>query len=94
MGDRSLRGSDARTGQPAKILAAAVEDRARGVVIELTCGVDLCRDADQAAALLKRLLARDDKLGRTAEPASEGDADEKKPDEDEQFKLKSPELHR
>jgi hypothetical protein len=104
VGDRSLRGDDSKTGQPARILAAAVEDRARGVVIELTCGVELCRDADQAVALLKRLLARADRLGRPPEASPvEKKADDKtddgdqKPDEksdDKPFKLKAPELHR
>jgi hypothetical protein len=62
MGDRSLRGHDQR------IVAVAALDRARGVVIELTCGLDQCRDADQAAALLRRVLARDVRL-QTSGPA-------------------------
>jgi hypothetical protein len=65
MGDRSLRGYDGR------ILAAAALDRTRGVVLELTCGADLCRDADQTAALLKRLLARDERLAKPAEGETE-----------------------
>lgn len=55
--DRSLRGHDQR------IVAVAALDRARGVVIELTCGLDQCRDADQAAAILQRVMARDVRLG-------------------------------
>jgi hypothetical protein len=65
MGDRSLRGYDGR------IVAVAAEDRARGVVIELTCGLDQCRDADQATALLRRVLARADKLGNTVNKPTE-----------------------
>jgi len=60
VGDHSLRGYDGR------IVAIAALDRARGVVIELTCGLDQCRDADQAAALLRRVMARDDRLGQPA----------------------------
>ena len=76
MGDRSLRGYDGR------IVAVAVEDRARGVVIELTCGLDQCRDADQAVALLRRVLARDDKLGTTAvKPTESAPEPSEKPSE-------------
>ncbi len=106
MGDRSLRGYDGR------IVAVAALDRARGVVIELTCGLDQCRDVDQAAALLKRVLARAERLGQAAPPATEAPpaVEEKKreeeapppeepkkpeePVEDNQFKLKAPELKR
>jgi hypothetical protein len=126
MGDRSLRGYDdiVEGDKKGRIVAVAAEDRARGVVIELTCGLDQCRDADQAAALLRRVLARDDRLG--SEPAagkpvegappesalpesksppeekppaskepSEQPAPESKPEpDDQQFKLKPPELKR
>jgi hypothetical protein len=104
MGDRSLRGFDGR------ILAVAAVDRAHGVVIELTCGLDQCRDADQAAALLKRVLARADRLGKPSAPSEaeekkpeEPPAEEKKPEEpktetppveENPFKLKQPELKR
>ncbi|HZS36813.1 MAG TPA: hypothetical protein VFF06_08305, partial [Polyangia bacterium] len=99
MGDRSLRGSDAKGGKPPTILAAAVEDRARGVVIELTCGVELCRDADQTAALLKRLLGRGERLGRAPEPAPvekkpDEEKPEEKPEEENPFQLRAPELKR
>jgi hypothetical protein len=75
MGDRSLRGYDGR------IVAVAAEDRARGVVIELTCGLDQCRDADQAAALLRRVLARADKLGATTAKPTEAAPPENAPSE-------------
>lgn len=100
MGDRSLRGFDGR------IVAVAAVDRAHGVVIELTCGLDQCRDADQAAALLRRVLTRADRLGKPgAEEAKPEEAkpeeskpEEKKPEappaEDNPFKLKPPELKR
>jgi hypothetical protein len=97
MGDHSLRGYDGR------ILAAAVEDRAHGVVIELTCGVDQCRDGDQAVALLKRVLARADKLTHVEEKPAPATPAEEKPGEEEKkesepsnnpFQLKPPELHR
>jgi hypothetical protein len=102
MGDRSLRGDDSKPGQPARIIAAAVEDRGRGVVIELTCGVELCSGADQAASLLKRILGRADRLGRPPEATPDKKPDEKtdeneKPDEkseDKPFQLKPPEMHR
>ena len=97
MGDRSLRGQDG------KIMAAAVLDRERGLVIELTCGTDLCRDADQTAQLLKRLLGRADRLGRPksetgteseTEPDSEKAPDKDKEKEENPFKLREPELKR
>ncbi|MCU1281733.1 MAG: hypothetical protein JWM53_5279 [bacterium] len=103
MGDRSLRGFDGR------IVAVAAVDRAHGVVIELTCGLDQCRDADQAASLLKRVLARADRLGKSSqstvdgqqsEPEEKKPEEEKKPDEEVKpaeenpFKLKQPELKR
>jgi hypothetical protein len=97
-GDRALRGHDG------KILAAATEDRGRRLVLELTCGVDLCRDVDQAEALLRRILARADRLGHpeAAPPASgtEGapekptEAPKTPPAEDNQFQLTPPELKR
>jgi hypothetical protein len=70
--DRSLRGYDGR------ILAIAALDRAHGVVIELTCGLDQCRDADQAAALLRRVMARADRLGT----ATTAPVEEEKPKEE------------
>src|SRR5262249_34684814 len=63
IGDRSLRGYDGR------ILAAAALDEAHGLVVELTCGVDLCRDAAQAVGLLRRVLARAQRLGAPPEEA-------------------------
>jgi len=98
--DRSLRGYDGR------IVAIAALDRARGVVIELTCGLDQCRDADQAAALLRRVMARADRLGQaTAAPLEEGKPKEEAPkpepskpepppEEEKPFQLKQPELKR
>lgn len=102
IGDRSLRGFDGR------IVAVAALDRARGVVIELTCGLDQCRDADQATALLRRVIARDDRLGAQSRPSpvekppTEAEPEEKKPEpppatppvEENQFQLKPPELKR
>ncbi len=58
--DSSLRGYDGR------IIAVAAIDNTRGVVVELTCGLDQCRDADQATALLKRIMTRADRLGQQA----------------------------
>ena len=77
IGDKSLRGFDGR------IVAVAALDQKRGVVIELTCGLDQCHDADQAAALLRRVMARADRLARGAPvpvPPSEM-AEPKKPEE-------------
>ncbi|HEX9101933.1 MAG TPA: carboxypeptidase-like regulatory domain-containing protein [Polyangia bacterium] len=102
MGTGSLRGFDGR------IVAVAAFDHARGVVIELTCGLDQCRDADQAAALLKRVLARADRLGQPApppvEPVEEGKPTEparpeppkteEPPADQNPFQLKPPELKR
>ncbi|HEX4459621.1 MAG TPA: hypothetical protein VIA18_16695, partial [Polyangia bacterium] len=111
MADSSLRGYDGR------IVAVAAIDNTRGVVVELTCGLDQCRDADQAAALLKRIMTRSDRVGQAPKPvapvavpveeappqegaAPEGDTTEKpseptKPAEDDnQFKLRQPELKR
>ena len=56
----SLRGFDGR------IVAVAAVDHAHGVVIELTCGLDQCRDADQAAALLRRVLGARRSAGAAA----------------------------
>jgi hypothetical protein len=98
--DRSLRGFDGR------IVAVAALDHARGVVIELTCGLDQCRDADQAAALLRRVMARADRLGTapakpteaTPAPATEETPTPTTPPpapvEDPGFKLRPPELKR
>jgi hypothetical protein len=101
LGDASLRGWDG------KILAAATMERARGLVIELTCGVELCRDAEQAVALLKRVLSRGERLGEKAAPtppaeaapaetapAEEKPPEEKPPEEEKPFQLRQPELHR
>lgn len=60
VGDRSLIGRDQ------SILAAAVEDRARGVVVELTCGVELCKTSERTVVLLRRVLERTQRLGRAA----------------------------
>jgi hypothetical protein len=93
MGDRSLRGFDGR------IVAVATLDAGHGVVIELTCGLDQCRDADQAAALLRRVLARADRLGQApaARPAEEAAPPTETPPqqpapEENQFQLRPPEL--
>jgi hypothetical protein len=98
IGDRSLRGYDGR------IVAVAALDRAHGLVIELTCGLDLCRDADQATSLLRRVLARSDRIAESRQPAADSQQAEpetkkpeepKKPAEEEKpFQLKRPELKR
>jgi len=95
LGDHSLRGFDGR------ILAAAAIDKDKGVVVELTCGVDLCRDAEQTVALLKRILSRTDRLGAAAEekPADEKPSTEEPPakkeePDDKPFQLKQPEMRR
>lgn len=91
MGDKSLRGYDGR------IVAVAALDRAHGVVVELTCGLDQCRDVDQAAGILRRVLARADRLGGTAPPAAgeaapeETKPEEKKPEETAPAEEKKPE---
>ncbi len=59
-GDASIKGYDG------KILAAAAIEKSKGLVIELTCGVDLCRDTAQAMALLRRVLGRAERLGGDA----------------------------
>ena len=80
IGDRSLRGYDGR------IWGVAVLDRKHAVVIELTCGADLCRDLEQSVAVLQRLLERANALvdeeqksdeKKTAKPEAKG---EEKPD--------------
>lgn len=94
LGDSSLRGFDGR------ILAAATIDKAKGVVIELTCGVDLCRDAEQTVQLLKRILGRADKLSATPAEEKPAPAEEetppapKKEEEEKPFQLKPPEMKR
>jgi hypothetical protein len=99
VGDRSLRGFDGR------IAAVAALDLAHGVLVELTCGLDQCRDADQAAALLRRVLGRADRLGgpvapspeeksATEKPSEQPSQPEPAPQEDNQFKLRPPELKR
>lgn len=99
LGDRSLRGYDG------KILAAATLDREHHVVLQLTCGVDQCRDLDQVVALLKQVLARVDRIGRAAgeEPAPEAHEQEDEapareeeppPEEDRPFQLRPPGLRR
>jgi hypothetical protein len=102
VGDRSLRGHDG------KIIAAATLDRAGGLVVELTCGVDLCRDEAQTVGLLRRVLARAQR-GPTeaAEPKSAGEPTrqeatpkqaeppkEEPPPEDKPFQLRPPEMRR
>jgi hypothetical protein len=101
LGDPSLR---ALRGYDGRIAAVAAVDRARGVVIELTCGLDQCRDADQAAALLRRVMARADRLGKSQPPTVDSrqsepetapkQTEEPPPAEDNPFKLKQPELKR
>ena len=97
--DQSLRGYDGR------IVAVAAVDHAHGVVIELTCGLDQCRDADQAAGILRRVMARADRLGQPmvspveeAKPKEDKPAEAKPteppPEEDKPFQLKRPELKR
>jgi hypothetical protein len=91
VGDRSLRGVDG------KILAAATLDKEHNVVIQLTCGADQCRDADQTVALLRRILSRADRLGvektepeekpTEAKPEEETPAP-KEPAEENQFQLR------
>jgi hypothetical protein len=92
VGDLSLRGSD---GQ---ILAAATLEREHRLVIELTCGVDQCRDAGQAVALLRRVLSRATRLGQGAKPVSKEPEPEPEPEKPEApenpFQLRPPELHR
>jgi hypothetical protein len=104
IGDQSLRGFDGR------IVAVAALDHAHGVVIELTCGLDQCRDADQAVGILKRVMARADRLGKPTPSPLPSPTDEtapsepKKPEEpakpeqpppeENPFQLKPPELKR
>jgi hypothetical protein len=92
--DHSLRGYEGR------IVAVAAIDEERGVVVELTCGLNQCRDADQAAALLKRIMARVDRLSSSAPPEKDQNKDENKKEapaeepDTERFQLRSPELKR
>jgi hypothetical protein len=83
-GDISIKGYD---GQ---ILAVGVLEKSKGLVVELTCGVDLCRDHAQAMALLRRVLGRAERLGaETPAPAKEP---EKKPEPESQPEIeKKPE---
>jgi hypothetical protein len=48
---------------PIRAIVALADDR--HLVIELTCGVDQCRDAAQLEALMRRLLSRADRLKTT-----------------------------
>jgi hypothetical protein len=82
LGDQSLRGHDG------KILAVAALDKGRRLVVQLTCGVDQCRDHAQAVALLKRILARADKLGT---PAAEPKKTEEKKEEEKKSEDKTEE---
>jgi hypothetical protein len=75
-GDLSLKGYDGR------ILAAAVVEKSKGLVVELTCGVDLCRDTAQAMALLRRVLGRAERLGGEAAVPVSKDKPEAKPPEE------------
>ena len=58
-------------GYDRQILAVGVLERSKGLVVELTCGVDLCRDHAQAMALLRRVLGRAERLASEAPPAKE-----------------------
>jgi hypothetical protein len=86
--DRSLRGHDG------KILAAAALDKTKRVVVQLTCGVDQCRDHAQAVALLKRVMARIDRLGKAPEEPKERKVEPSEevpdPSQDNPFKLQEP----
>jgi hypothetical protein len=92
MGDASLRGYDGR------ILGVAAIDKEHRVVIELTCGVDLCRDADQAVGLAKRVLSRAIRPSGEApveEPKPEAPKEEEPPPEEQKpFQLRQPGLRR
>jgi hypothetical protein len=72
VGDSSLRGYDGR------IVAVAALDRAHGLVIELTCGLDQCRDEEQAVSLLRRMIGRAERLGG-APPAAKVPSDDALP---------------
>jgi len=74
-GDLSLKGYDGR------ILAAAAVEKSKGLVVELTCGVDLCRDTAQAMALLRRVLGRAERLGGEAAVPVSKERTEAKPEE-------------
>jgi hypothetical protein len=97
LGDASLRGYDGR------ILGVAAIDKEHRVVIELTCGVDLCRDADQAVGLARRVLSRAIRPPgqeppieeKQEEPKKEGPAPPPAPPEQEKpFQLRQPGLRR
>jgi hypothetical protein len=96
VGDQSLRGHDG------KIIAAATLDRAAGLVVEVTCGVDLCRDEAQTLGLLRRILARAQRAPSEPPPRAERPGTEPKSEEqparqtpeDKPFQLRPPELRR
>jgi len=99
LGDKSVRAKEGR------LLGVAVLDRERAAVLQLSCGADLCRDHDQAVALLRRILPRVDRLGlstTTTPTEEEAPSKEKEPAEeepspskdDQQFRLRPPELRR
>jgi hypothetical protein len=93
LGDASLRGYDG------KILGVAAIDREHKTVIELTCGVDLCRDADQAVGIAKRVLQRairpqGEAPVEEAKPKEEPKQEEPPPEEEKPFQLKPPGLRR
>jgi hypothetical protein len=96
LGDRSVRAKEGR------LLGVAVLDRERAAVVQLSCGADLCRDHEQAVALLRRILPRVDRLGLSSEPATRDESEESPPAEkpeapskdDQQFRLRPPELRR
>jgi hypothetical protein len=100
VGEHSIRGfdevEDKQTKNRYRIYAAATIDKQKGVVVELTCGVDLCRDADQTVSLLKRVLARTDRLGASVEekPAEEEAPKKPEPAQEKPFQLRRPEMHR
>ena len=94
VGDRSLR---AREGD---ILAVGALDRAHGIVLLFTCGEGQCKDHETVAVLVKRMLARIDRLGPATAPSttmefkpSPPPPEEKPPASGpEEFKLKPPEF--
>lgn len=101
LGDKSVRAKEGR------LLGVAVLDRERAAVLQLSCGADLCRDHDQAVALLRRILPRVDRLGLSTTPSEEEAPPSKEKDkekepaeepspskDDQQFRLRPPELRR
>ena len=54
-----------------EILAVGALEISKGLVVELTCGVDPCRDHAQAMALLRRVLGRAERLAGEAPPLKE-----------------------